>query len=124
MTNPRRRFILCLICGCAFVALCTWLSTGTMAPYAITVEKPKVLPPCNYLANPDHPHFEWTFAMLSGEPRAVWQRSVMLRRILFPLIAFPMMKLFGFLAGGVITSIALQVISLAGFAMYVRRRFG
>jgi hypothetical protein len=113
-----------LMCGCAFVALATWLSSGTMSPYAITVEKPKVLPPCGYLGNPDHPHFEWTFAMLNGEPRSVWEHSIMLRRILFPLMAFPAMKLFGFLVGGVLTSVVLQVAALVAFAIYVRRRIG
>src|SRR4051794_30922546 len=105
MKNGSSRFKLALVCGCAFVALSVWLSSGTLAPYANTVEKPKVLSPCRYLANPDHPHFEATFAMLDGQPRERWAFGVMLRRILFPLIAYGPMKMFGFLVGGFLTSL-------------------
>ncbi len=124
MSRPHRRFQIALLCGCLVVALGIWLSSGTMTPYAITHASPKVLPPCNYLANPDHPHFEWVFAMLDRQPREVWQQSTMLRRILFPLLAYPAMKLFGFLAGGVVTSIVLNATAFAAFAIYIRKRIG
>src|SRR5688500_18162106 len=73
MISPQRRFPIALLCGCLMVVIGIWLSSGTMAPYAITHAAPKVLPPCSYLANPDHPHFEWVLAMLDGQPREVWE---------------------------------------------------
>jgi hypothetical protein len=119
-----KRFILCLLCGCLFVAIAGYLCTGTMAPYAAIHPRPLILKPCNYLLNPDNPHFVASFKMLSGAPRDQWDFSVVLRRTLFPLLAFPLMKLWGFLIGGVATSLILQVLAFATFTVYVRRRIG
>lgn len=106
------------------MALAVWLSSGTLAPYAATLQMPRIEKPCNYLLNTDHVHFEACFLMLDGAPRDQWEFSIYLRRILYPLLAYPLMKGFGFLTGGVIASIAIQVAALVVFAVYVRRRFG
>jgi hypothetical protein len=113
-----------LIAGCAFVALGVWLSSGTMTPYAFTQEQPHIIKPCNYLGNTDHWAFEATYFMLDGRPRETWDQSTILRRTLFPIIAYPAMKIFGFLKGGVLTSLILQIAAFAGFVIYVRRRIG
>lgn len=101
-----------------------WLSTGTMAPYAATLEHPAVLEPCHELVNVDHDQFAAPFRMLRGDPRETWEDSVVLRRVLFPIAALPLVNLFGFLTGGVIASVILHVASMIGFAEFVRRRIG
>src|SRR5205809_2579853 len=119
-----RTFITWLIGACLFVAIGVWLSSGTMAPYASTQEHPFIIKPCNYLVNSDHPHFLATFYMLDGQPREKWAFSVILRRTLFPLLAYGPMKMWGFLIGGVVTSLVMQVAAFAGFVIYVHRRIG
>jgi hypothetical protein len=101
-----------------------WLSTGTMAPYAATTNPPLVLGPCGYLYNGDHDHFRATFLMLDGAPRAQWEFSVVLRRILFPLFAYPFMKLAGFERGGVAASLVLHWVAFLAFGSFLRRRVG
>jgi hypothetical protein len=119
-----RIFVIALLCGCAFVAAGVWLSSGTMAPYASTLARPWIVKPCNYLLNTDNSHFEATFLMLDGAPREQWKFSIVARRILFPLLAYPLMKLWGFLVGGVVTSAVLQIAAFIGFVLYVRSRIG
>ena len=120
----RQSFWLSLIAGCLFVAFGVWFSSGTMAPYAVTLPRPLIIKPCNYLVNTDQPHFESTYLMLQGAPPQQWKYSVVLRRTLFPLLAYPLMKLWGFLVGGVIASLIIQVAIFAGFVMWIRRRIG
>jgi hypothetical protein len=119
-----KNFFFALLGACAFVAVSSWLASGTMAPYAATLRQPRILKPCNYLLNSDHAHFEAPFLMLDGAPREQWDWSSYLRRTLFPLLAYPLMKAFGFLVGGVIASIIIQVAAVAAFVLYIRRRVG
>jgi hypothetical protein len=108
-------------CGALVVAV--WLSSGTMAPYAATWPGSIVTTPCHYLQNVDHAQFQATFAMLDGQPRAEWEWSVVLRRILFPLVAYPFMKLGGFDLGGFFASLLVQLAGLIVFARWMARRF-
>ena len=101
-----------------------WLSTGTMAPYAATQQYPAVLEPCHYLVSIDHEHFTAVYHFISGDEPSVWGFSVVLRRLLFPLLSFPLTRIFGILAGGVMASFALQILGVTGFAFFVRRRVG
>jgi hypothetical protein len=117
-------FRLHLLLAGAVLLLAIWISSGTMAPYAATIPVPHILEPCHYLANVDHDHFVSTWRMLIGDPREAWQWSVVLRRVLFPLIAFPFMKAAGFFLGGLIASSLLQVAASIAFAFFIRRRFG
>ena len=107
--------------------LAIWLATGTMAPYAGTLDRPLTLQPCRYLANVDHAHFLATFALLDRHRAAEWDFSVVLRRILYPIVAYPLMKLFavatadsttGFLLGGVLTTILIQIATLGIFVIF------
>ncbi|MEA2710490.1 MAG: hypothetical protein QOF78_3091, partial [Phycisphaerales bacterium] len=106
------------------IAAGVWLSSGTLAPYAATLEKPRIDKPCNYLINSDHAHFQASFLMLDGAPREQWDFSIYLRRILYPLLAYPLMKVFGFLAGGVMTSAILQLAAFVTFVIYIRKKIG
>jgi hypothetical protein len=101
-----------------------WLSTGTMAPYAITYPDPKIDPECGYLFNPDHEQFKATFLMLDGAAPDVYMFSTVLRRILFPLLSYVPMKLMGFFVGGVLTHFVLHILSIGIFFFYFRRKLG
>jgi hypothetical protein len=113
-----------LLGACLLLALGVWVNTGTLAPYGATLEKPFLWEPCNYALNIDHFHFKATFLMLDGAPRDQWEFSVVLRRILYPLIAYPFMKLLGYEGGGLVANVLLAVIALAVFWPALRRRLG
>lgn len=108
----------------ALLALAVWLSSGTMAPVASTFFAPVVSQPCGYLYNVDHPLHEAAFQMLDGQPRERWESSIVLRRILFPLLAYPFMKVGGYEVGGFVASLLVQVVALVGLAAFLRRRHG
>lgn len=101
-----------------------WLSSGTLSPYAVTLQNPLVVTPCHYLANVDDGQFRATFLMLDGAPKHAWDQSVVLRRILFPLVAYPFMKATSFEVGGFIASLLLHVIAFLAFARFLRRTVG
>jgi hypothetical protein len=100
-----------------------YCSTGTLAPYGDT-GNPSYTPPHNYLFNGDHVHFQALFAFVDGQPRAVWNGAIFLRRILFPVLSYPFMKLWGFETGGTIGSIVLNVAGFVAFLLILRRQVG
>jgi hypothetical protein len=108
----------------AVMVLGIWLSSGTMAPYASTFFCPLVTEPCGYLHSVDHPLHEAAFRMLDGQPPERWRASNVLRRLLFPLVAYPFMKLAGFDVGGFIASVLCQLAGLVALALFLRRRHG
>jgi len=103
-----------------------WCSTGTLSIYAATLDRPvvQVGPNCGYLVNIDHPHHRAPFLMLQGAPRETWEFSVVLRRLLYPLLAFPFVSAFGFDRGGLICNVLLQIAAWVGFVAYLRAKFG
>jgi hypothetical protein len=101
-----------------------WVSSGTLAPYAATLANPYVWGPCDYLLNIDHNHFKAVFQMLDGAPRDQWEYSVVLRRVLHPLLAYPFMKILGFGAGGVVANALFALGSLAVFWRSLQARYG
>jgi hypothetical protein len=106
------------------LALGVWLNSGTLAPYGATLASPLVSEPCKYLLNIDHFHFKATFWMLDGAPREQWDYSVVLRRLLYPLVAFLPMKVLGFGGGGLVTNVLIAWASLVAFWGALRRRLG
>jgi hypothetical protein len=118
------RFRAHLVGASALLALACWLASGTLAPVASTFWAPIVSEPCGYLYNVDHPLHEAAFRMLDGQPRALWESSVVLRRILFPLVAYPFMKAGGYVAGGFVASVLCQIAGLVALGVYLRRRHG
>lgn len=108
----------------AVMTLGIWLSSGTMAPYAATDLYPIVTEPCHYLVNVDHPHHVALFLMLAGADRDYWERSVVLRRVLYPAVAYPFVRLAGMLAGGLLANILINVGAALAFSAFVRRRWG
>lgn len=125
-----------------------WLSTGTLSPYALSAPDALILNQyvspdrgdpdpnagvipgakeafqCQYIANIDHGHFLATHLMLDGVDKSVWGGSVVLRRILYPVIAYPFMKLMGFETGGIVVNFFLYFISFLLFVSFVRREIG
>jgi hypothetical protein len=118
------RFRAHLVGAGALLALACWLSSGTMTPVASTFFAPLVSEPCGYLYNVDHPLHEAAFRMLDGQPRQLWESSVVLRRILFPLLAYPFMKAGGYVAGGFVASVLCQLVGLVALGLHLRRKHG
>ncbi|HTL38756.1 MAG TPA: hypothetical protein VL326_36745 [Kofleriaceae bacterium] len=115
--TPRRFWLsiggatLVLLLGC-------WLSSGTLAPYGMQPGGP-----CHYRVNIDHEQFHKVFLMLDGRPAAEWSDSVVLRRVLHPLLAYPWMKAFGFDLGGLLFNMVLHALALVALALALRRFF-
>lgn len=122
--TPAMKFRLHLAAASALMLLAIWLSSGTMVPFASTWAFPIVSKSCGYLFNQDHPQYRAVFDMLDGAPRAAWEWSIVVRRILYPLVAFPFMKAAGFVVGGFIASALINVAALVTLAPFVRRRWG
>src|SRR5262245_22708567 len=118
------RFRTHLIAASILMLVAIWLSSGTMYPYASTFALPIVSEPCGYLFNRDHPSYLAAFDMLDGAPRAQWEWSIVLRRVLYPLVAFPFMKAAGFVVGGFIVSLLINLAALIALGLFLRARFG
>lgn len=119
--SPRGRW---LWWGSAVVfAAGLYCNTGTLAPYAITY-LPYVDPATGHAYNQDHIHFKVLFDFVDGQPRRVWDKALLLRRILYPVIAYPAMKLFGFAAGGVGLNLLLNLAAFLACGIWLRRRVG
>lgn len=113
-----RRFWLLIVGATAAIMLGCWLCSGTLAPYGTNDYGP-----CHYRVNVDHPHFRAVYDMLDGRPSADWDYSVVLRRILHPLLAFPLMKAFGFDLGGILFNVLSHGAALVCLALAIRRYF-
>jgi hypothetical protein len=100
-----------------------YCNTGTLAPYANTYP-PYVEKATGYLFSTDHEHFRVLFDFVDGKSRAVWDHAILLRRILYPVLAWPFMKLGGFEAGGVVFSLLANVAVFIFAAFELRRHLG
>src|SRR5215470_5238176 len=116
--GSRRRFWLSIGLAALALALGSWLSSGTLAPYGTSPTGE-----CHYRINGDDRHFRAVFLMLDGRPRAEWEFSVVLRRILHPILAYPWMKAFGYRLGGLLFNVLSHVVALIGLALAIRRFF-
>ena len=110
------RFWLHVGAAAAVIMLGCWLCSGTMAPYG-TYD----FGACHYRMNGDHGHFSSVFLMLDGHPSVEWDYSVVLRRVLHPLLAYPLMKAFGFEAGGVMFNMLLHGGAMVALGLAFRR---
>lgn len=100
-----------------------YCNTGTLAPYAITTF-PHRDAATGYLYNPDHGHFRALFDFVDGAERDRWDGAIMLRRILYPVAAWPFMKLAGFEVGGALASLFFNVAAFLLGGWLLRRRIG
>ncbi|MBF0141141.1 MAG: hypothetical protein HQL74_12785 [Magnetococcales bacterium] len=100
-----------------------WANSGTLAPYAVSLSDPWLLA-CGYLANSDHlVHFQ-PFLMLQGAPESMWQSGIVLRRLLYPILAWPGVYFWGFLYGGVVTNLLMTLASGAVWVAFILRIAG
>lgn len=106
------------------MVLAIWVSSGTLAPYAATHHMALVLKPCDYLASLDHPHFLGPVNFLNGEPVETWQYNIYLRRILYPVLALPFFRTFGFELGGFIANILITLLAVVYFVLFIKRYHG
>jgi hypothetical protein len=118
------RFRVHLVGAGLLLALAIWLSSGTMAPYGSTFFRPVVSTPCGYLYNYDHAQYRAVFEMLDGQPPERWRGSLVLRRLLLPLVAYPLMKAAGFEVGGFVASLLCHLAALVVLGIFLRRRHG
>ncbi|HEY5078210.1 MAG TPA: hypothetical protein VII43_00120 [Opitutaceae bacterium] len=107
----------------ALFLLGLYCNTGTLAPYACT-SSPLVFPQNGYAYNGDHRHFRVLFDFVDGSDRPVWDHALLLRRILFPVLGWPLMKLLGFELGGTLASLALNLGAFAWALVLLRRMIG
>jgi hypothetical protein len=112
-----------LIGATALFLLGLYCNTGTLAPYAIT-NAPVVMPETGYAYNGDHIHFRVLFDFVDGSDRSVWDHALLLRRILFPVLGWPLMKLLGFEVGGTVTSLMLNTAAFVAAVTVLRRWVG
>jgi hypothetical protein len=112
-----------LLAAWALYSLSVWCSTGTLAPYAATHPTP-IVDECGYIYNTDKGVFEATFDFVDGQDPERWRSSVVLRRILYPLLAYPLMKLLGFDLGGIATNVLLHWAAFALLAGFLLRTWG
>ncbi len=122
--GANRRLLIHLGAGCLVLAASIWLSSGTMNPHVLGWPTPVAYPPCGYLYSIDHPHHRATNMLISGAPRGEWEWSVLLRRILFPVLAYPFMRVLGFELGGFVASSLLHIVVLVAVALYIRAKVG
>ncbi len=109
------------------MVLAMWANSGTLAPLAATQIKPFVWQGaggCDYLGSIDHQHFEATFWLLDGDGSWKWSFSLVLRRILQPLIAYPFIKVWGFMEGGFLANVLIHLAMIVSWAAWLRRRAG
>jgi hypothetical protein len=121
--SPDRTFRLHVAAAALIFIGTLYCATGTLAPYANTLI-PRVDPATGYLYNIDLSVHRAAFAFVDGQPRAAWEDSVILRRILYSVLAWPVQKTLGYETGGVGFNL---VVNLAGFlagVVLVRRRVG
>jgi hypothetical protein len=117
------RYRLHEVAASVILALALWLASGTLSPYGDQLGS-IALEPCHYLVNIDHDQHLGGFYLLAGAEPSYWIGSVVLRRILYPIVAFPFIRLLGFLAGGLICNIVITIAAMLAFARFAGKRFG
>ena len=100
-----------------------YFNTGTLPPYANTYP-PRANKTTGYLYNEDHVHFRVLFDFVDGKDRAVWDKALLLRRVLYPVLAWPLMKSAGFEVGGTIASLVMNTLAFIWAVHLLRRRVG
>ena len=100
-----------------------YCNTGTLAPYGNT-HFGHVAKETGYLYNIDHEYFRVLFDFIDGAPRSVWDNTILMRRILYNVLAWPFMKIGGFEIGGTIASIVFNVAAFACSMLLLRNRIG
>ena len=101
-----------------------YCNTGTLAPYANTAARFLVAPDTGYLYSVDHHHFRALFDFVNGAERATWEHALMLRRILYSVLAWPFTRLGGFEVGGVVAGLIFNGAGFLAGVWLLRHRLG
>lgn len=101
-----------------FMLTTIWLNSGTLSPLSAT-PTPRMLLDCGYTGNTDHAESLKLFWMLKGYPVSEWGDSIYLRRLLYPLLAFPFFSLFGFVIGGFVANCLIHAVTLIGLGWFL-----
>ncbi len=126
---------------CGVFALQMWLCSGTLAPYAATLHNPHLINDqgdyiplekdtnynelgCYYIANYDHKHYIANYRLIDNKPKEQWNWAFLLRRPLLYIISYPFMKMFGFLGGGFVMALLINIAVLVWFARWVKQKWG
>lgn len=109
-----------ILLACSILFLTIYFSTGSLTPYNL-FGNCFVSKSAPYFLNFDHVIHLSLFDFLDGRAPA---SKMLLRRILFPVMAYPLMKTFGFAVGGLIASFFVNLSSLILFGMYCQKRYG
>lgn len=104
-------------------ALGFYCNTGTLAPYAIT-HVPVDDPETGYLRHIDEPQHRALYEMLEGSPRPEWAGSVLLRRVLYPVMTWPATQLLGFRTGAVVGAFCWNLVGFYFWLGWMRKRWG
>ncbi len=104
------------------MAINIWVASGTLAPYGATYLEHGTHGPCHYIVNIDHDHFEAVYRLLRGDGNYAF--SVVLRRPLFYLFAYPFMAILGFDHGGFWASLFLHMACAYLFCRFLVKREG
>lgn len=105
------------------MACAVWLSSGTLSPY-VQLTTPLVTEPCHYLLNVDHEQNVAGSLFLEGADRSRWASSPVIRRILYPVLAYPFVALAGLLTGGLLCNILMTAAAMFSFGRFVEKRYG
>ena len=108
----------------ALVGVGAWLSSGTLSPLPAVSDLPLVQEDCHYLVDIDWGHHISPYLMLQGEPEESWGYSVVLRRILYPLLSLPFVIWLGYLVGALLFNVLMTLTAIFGFGAFVNRRLG
>lgn len=131
-----------------FLALCSivlvaqmWLCSGTLAPYAATLSNPHLIDSqgdyinieadtnlnalgCYYIANYDHKLYLANYRLIDGRPKEEWNWAYLLRRPFMYVVSYPLMVRYGFLDGGFIVALLINIAVLLWFCRWVRQKWG
>jgi hypothetical protein len=118
--TPRWRGHLALAAAVFLLGL--YLNTGSLAPYAIT--SAPIIDAHGNAFNADHAHFHALYDFVSGHDRELWEHAILIRRILFPVLAWPFTTALGFELGGVVANLVFNTAAVIAFVVLVQRALG
>jgi hypothetical protein len=119
-SNPSTVFWLNAILGTMAVFGTLYVSTGSLTPLNL-FGNCLIREGIPFFTNCDHMIHQSIFDFLDGRAPAI---KMLLRRVLFPLICFPLMKCYGFAMGGLLGSFILNISASLLFSFYCLKRYG
>ncbi len=122
--RPSRGWWLSALAAWAVLLAGMWAASGTLVPLNLTSGYTMFDAECNYLFNVDHFLWKSVFNLVDGQDPSTWQGSIVLRRVLYFVIAYPEMKWLGFERGGILNNFILTSLTAAIFVIFLRKRFG